>query len=324
MQIRQAEDSDITSIVTLLKSSLGEGLTPKSEEYWSWKHLKNPFGKSPVLVATEESKIIGVRAFMRWEWRDGAHKIIAVRAVDTATDPAFQGRGIFRKLTESMLHRCKAEGIHLVFNTPNEKSRPGYLKMGWEVAGRIGVNLSLRRPFHILGRTALGNKHRKIETYELASFSHSQIPMLLNKWANRNAGRYATSYTQEYLKWRYCDVPVGTYKSGAVESGNVLVGLLVYRLKMSRMGLEMRITDCFVESESHNAAMRAAILEHARESRADFITVVGWPEMKLLGWPSFAAPIGPVVTVRGISTDSLDNFVTFRSWRPVLGDLELF
>src|SRR5688572_13398222 len=103
MTIRPAEATDIPEIISLLKLSLGESFLPKSEAYWHWKHVNNPFGKSPVLLAEESNAIIGVRAFMRWQWNDGKRTIEAVRAVDTATHPDFQGKGIFTKLTMSLL-----------------------------------------------------------------------------------------------------------------------------------------------------------------------------------------------------------------------------
>src|SRR5688572_1153461 len=106
MEIRIATARDIDAIVQLLKESLGESLLPKSTEYWQWKHVNNPFGASPVLLAVEGDKIIGVRAFMCWKWRQGDNIINAVRAVDTATHSDHQGKGVFSKLTLKLLERC--------------------------------------------------------------------------------------------------------------------------------------------------------------------------------------------------------------------------
>jgi N-acetylglutamate synthase-like GNAT family acetyltransferase len=60
MEIRPATKNDIPAIIKLLKASLGESLMPKSEAYWQWKHINNPFGASPVWIATEADQIIGV------------------------------------------------------------------------------------------------------------------------------------------------------------------------------------------------------------------------------------------------------------------------
>jgi hypothetical protein len=99
MQVVEATSSDIPEIITVLKSSLGEGLLPKSAEYFIWKHIHNPFGGSKILLAKENNQIIGVRAFMYWNWVCGNDVIKTVRAVDTATLPTHQGKGIFKKLT---------------------------------------------------------------------------------------------------------------------------------------------------------------------------------------------------------------------------------
>ena len=59
--------------------------------------------------------------------------------MDTATHPDFQRRGIFSRLTEAAVEAARDDGVDLVFNTPNEKSGAGYLKMGWQEVGPIGV-----------------------------------------------------------------------------------------------------------------------------------------------------------------------------------------
>ena len=88
----------------------------------------------------------GFRAFLRWEWEREDIVQRAVRTVDTATDPDYQGRGIFTKLTMHALDEMRADDVDFVFNTPNDQSRPGYLKMGWQVAGRAGTSMRLLRP----------------------------------------------------------------------------------------------------------------------------------------------------------------------------------
>ena len=94
MNFREATEEDIPGIIFLLKVSLGEGLIPKSEALWRWKHVDNPFGASPVWLAEEDGKIVGVRAFMRWKYTDGMRVYNALRAVDTVTQPHYQRKRI--------------------------------------------------------------------------------------------------------------------------------------------------------------------------------------------------------------------------------------
>jgi len=127
--------------------SAGRTTTPVSLE---WKHLENPFGVSPMWIALADDRVVGFRTFLRWQFVTPTGEIVhAVRAVDTATDPDHQGQGIFTRLTLDGLAELPDEGVALVFNTPNEKSLPGYLKMGWRELGRLPVVVqptSLRFP----------------------------------------------------------------------------------------------------------------------------------------------------------------------------------
>src|SRR5205823_70862 len=108
---------------------------------------RNPFGASPAWVALDGDRVIGFRTFMRWEFGHAGRVYRAVRAVDTATHPEYQGRGIFSQLTRAGLDAMHNDGVDYVFNTPNEQSRPGYLKMGWHLVGRLPVSVRVRSPF---------------------------------------------------------------------------------------------------------------------------------------------------------------------------------
>ena len=143
--VRPFEDADLAGVLDLLRSSLGESaVLERTPELFAWKHLDNPFGRSLLLVAEDEARpdrpIVGLRAFMRWELvTPGGDRVRCVRAVDTATHPEYQRRGIFRRLTLSAVEQAEADGVDMVFNTPNPKSGAGYLSMGWQEVGPIGV-----------------------------------------------------------------------------------------------------------------------------------------------------------------------------------------
>ena len=104
-----------------------------------------PVRRVAAWLACLDDEIVGYRTMMRWRFEQREGCIEAVRAVDTATDPHHQGRGIFTTLTLAALDELRAQSVSLVFNTPNDKSRPGYLKMGWQEVGRVPIGISLRR-----------------------------------------------------------------------------------------------------------------------------------------------------------------------------------
>ena len=139
--IRLFEERDLEPTLATLRLALGEtALLRRTPEWFAWKHFDNPFGRSLLVVAEADDQIVGLRAFMRWQMvTPGGDMLRCVRAVDTATHPDYLRRGIFRRLTLEALDQAAAEGVDLVFNTPNPKSGAGYLSMGWVEVGPIGV-----------------------------------------------------------------------------------------------------------------------------------------------------------------------------------------
>lgn len=327
MEIRTATERDVPLIVELLKKSLGEELMPKSKEYWQWKHVDNPFGKSPVILAFENDTLVGVRAFMRWQWRSAGQIFESVRAVDTATHPEYQGRGIFKKLTLELLDYCQREKWHFVFNTPNNNSKPGYLKMGWKEAGKLPISIPVVHPFSIalnmsrLRQSSVSGN----DSGETSYLQHPGLEELLKENAGRCKDQIITSHSISSLRWRYQSVPVAKYFTRGLQTGSKLNVLLVYRLKSSKAGNELRVTDIFMDADKYKTQVRAMIKELVKLHAADYVTVSG-----LNSWLNGTGPylrklpVGPIVTVRNITFDAANTLHNFNGWSPSVGDLELF
>lgn len=322
MQVRSAQEKDIPSIVELLKLSLGESLMPKSESFWRWKHIDNPFGKSPVLLAFENDKLVGVRAMMLWDWVYQGKIYKAARAVDTATHPDFHGKGIFKNLTMSILEECRSIGVEFIFNTPNQSSKPGYIKMGWMEAGRLPVSFKVFQPFRI-GASMLGlvSRRNQLSAEWITPGSDNRIDELVTKYLSLDTNQICTSLSSQYLKWRYVDVPVAKYLN--VSQGNDLLSALVIgRIKDSKFGREMRITECIHSGDVDARQLNSLIRDKAKSLSVDFITVSGVSKA-----PGFwlTLPVGPAVTILDLKEfQHFDKLIKFGNWAPTLGDLELF
>jgi GNAT superfamily N-acetyltransferase len=305
MEIREAQDSDASDIVDLLKVSLGESLMPKSEVFWRWKHIENPFGKSPVLLAFDSGKLVGVRAFMRWEWRQGEKVFKAVRAVDTATHPDFQGKGIFKKLTLQLVEKSRHEGVDFIFNTPNKSSKPGYLKMGWYEQGRMGISL---RPVFSLRKNGSSTESKYL--IDGPSMQH----WLMQDDIFRDSESLVTNGTSSFYRWRYLDNPNISYRSFSDVKRTFMV---LFRLKSGRFGTEFRICDLLHTRQFDVRAFPSELLRVARELGATYITWSG----RFIKLSALNLKMGPVVTVHPLSSD---NSLSFDFWRPTLGDMEVF
>ena len=242
MQLRSAIPNDKPAIIELLRKSLGESTIPKSEILWNWKHEQNPFGPSYLLLAEEDAKLVGVRAFMRWEWCWKGRIYKAIRAVDTATDPAYQGRGIFKKLTLEQIAICKNEGVSFVFNTPNNQSKPGYLKMGWVEQGRLPLKFKVLRPL-TMAYLKLLKENKSVETVEHIShppdWQSDVVDLVENAVVNRD--RLLTHTSHHYISWRYEKNPLFRYHYFTDHSTFFIIG----RLKKHSFGCELRLVEFF-------------------------------------------------------------------------------
>ena len=150
LEVRPATGSDREEVLALLGRSLGSDGDPRYPALFAWKHDENVFGPSPMWVATDAGRVVAFRAFMRWEFERGGRRLRAVRAVDTATDPDYQGKGLFTRLTMLGLDEMRADGVDFVFNTPNSQSRPGYMKMGWREVGHVPAAVRFTGPMGAL------------------------------------------------------------------------------------------------------------------------------------------------------------------------------
>ncbi len=307
MVIREATHKDIPQILKVLKASLGETSSKKTEEVWRYKHIDNPFGESLVLVAEEDKKIVGVRAFMRWKWQRGEEVFSAFRAVDTATHPKHQGKGIFKKLTLRALEIGKERGDHFVFNTPNDQSRPGYLKMGWEEVDKLKIQL---RPLNLLQfrnkRIEYGISGKEDMIRKLLKIHHEEL---------KTTGQLFTPKDLKYIKWRYLDNPLQKYQVRFNEK-YFIAGYLKERKRINEFRISEAIT---VKSAKKPAKM--AILRLAKLSGAKVLSIS--PDAGIYFKTGMKGNFGPALTFKSITLHQ-PEFLNIETWAYSLGDLELF
>ncbi|CAN5847533.1 hypothetical protein BH23GEM7_BH23GEM7_07980 [soil metagenome] len=339
LTIRPATEADTEEIIQLVRMSLGEYWNvalklPFDIHYWSWKHLDNAFGASACLVAEAGGKIVGVRVFMRWEWQLGGERVRAVRALDTATHPEWRGKGIFSRLTLALVEEMKQEGVSFVFNTPNDLSRPGYLKMGWSAMGRVSLWIRPQRPVRIL--RSLLSKSAPAPTASEAPggtrmadlFRDPKLDGFLQS-LGEGKGKLRTPRTREYLQWRYRDIPGGIYDAAWDFDGSA-GALAIFRRKNRKGFSELRFCEILVGPGSGSARRARALLRGLMpDAGVDYVSAMAGSarEQRLLLSAGFlpAPRLGPILTVRPLNAlpdgvDPLDR----SSWRFSLGDLELF
>lgn len=314
MEVREALESDIPNIIEVLKASLGEVSSRKTQEVWEFKHVKNPFGKSLVLLAIIENEIVGVRAFMKWKWQLGEKEFIACRAVDTATHPAHQGKGIFKKLTLKALDIAKINGWHFIFNTPNDQSKPGYIKMGWSEIDRVKVQFT---PVNYFLKVL---PSKKVFDWNLSNNLTENSSELLFKHNQRSKmNGLFTPKNLEFLSWRYMQNPMQKYLVFSNE--NLFIAAYV---KMRGKIREFRVAELIYEEKNQLRHANGIIQEMALEVNAHLISCQ--PIKLNAKFYNLNLKLGPTLTFKHLNLNNQEQLEVSKidNWDYSIGDLELF
>lgn len=245
---------DVDEIVKLLNANFE---THHSKEAFLWKHYENPFGKSYGLLAIDNNRIVGLRMFMRWEFLCDNRVVKAICPVDTCTDHDYRGRGLFKKLTLEGLDKIKDE-YELIFNTPNEKSKPGYLKMGWKV---------VEGDFQY--KVGIVNFLKKASEYQDKNSKDIEFD---STWPKENSCQ--TNLSKKYLEWRFMgrDYRIAEFPKR---------GIVIYKLTQLRGITTVVLIDVFGEPEEYtdlvtsvcikNRAKAVYFLENIKNSNLKFL-----------------------------------------------------
>ena len=313
-------------MLALASAALGWRDRDADVALFRWKHHDNPFGRSAMWVATSDGRLAGFRSLLRWRWRTPLGETLnAVRAVDTATHPDFQGQGVFTALTRHALHDLAAGGAtDFVFNTPNDQSRPGYLKMGWQEVGRVPVAVTPRGP-----RAALRMRTARVPAQKWsldttcgdpaadALADTAGLEALLSRIRRPTGLR--TDLSPEFLRWRYAGGPM-RYRV-ILRTRRLEDGLVVFRLR--GRGPAVEATVCAVLLPAGDRWGAHVLLDRVRRAtRADYLIRVGHGWLGP-GWGVELPGLGPTLTWRGVGEGGCPP-PALRDWDLSLGDIELF
>lgn len=311
LNIREATPADRPAILELCRASLGWCDDPRFAQLFSWKHDQNAFGPSYLWVATDGDQVVGLRAFMRWEFVRGGEILHAVRAVDTATHPDYQGKGLFTAMTLHGLEVVTDDGIDFVFNTPNDKSRPGYVKMGWREVGKLPVAIRVAGAGGALrmARSRVASSHWPVDVAlgepvaeVVSELAGPDSPM-------QDHSTIKTNVSTRFYEWRYGADFLG-YRAVAGDGGH-----LVCRVRQRGAAQELVMLDSPGLDRSSADRLAGRLL---KANALDHALRIGTPDVRNRFVPTRA---GPVVTWRSASTTAMPPFA---NWHLGMGDVELF
>jgi GNAT superfamily N-acetyltransferase len=331
---RPFRDEDEARVVDLLQITMGDGPAGRrTPEFFRWKHLENPFGRSMMWVAECDGSVVGLRAFMQWRFRAKDREVGAVQAVDTATHPDYQGMGIFSRLTRTALETLPDQ-TSLIYNTPNEKSMPGYLKMGWRTVGRFPVSIRIRRPLRFATRLrgtkrlqASGEDSPRVHSESASTALRTEDLMELVTGAEVPNGRLSTPRSLDYLRWRYGRPPGLDYRVVHDDGGGRAGGVAIFRVRPRGRLWEAAVVELLVPRNDVRTAI-SLLRRVAHASPVDYLTghfTDGSTSARAAVRAGFLrSPARITVVVNPLRPDVEPDPLSMPSWSFSLGDLEIF
>jgi len=163
------------------------GARPSDEEL-AWFYERSPVRPASVLIGEEDGKTACSVAMSFLRMSIGGEPLEVGMPVRLATDPDFQGRGIFRELQTANEERAREFGIRLLLIVPNAASTRILVgSLGWQKLPPVRV---WARPLP---------RHRRPTAVEVDRFDEG-LPV-------RSEGGDRVLRDGEWLDWRFADSP---------------------------------------------------------------------------------------------------------------------
>jgi hypothetical protein len=203
-----------------------------------------------------------------------------------------------------------SDGIAWVFNTPNDASRPGYLKMGWSVVGRLPVAVVARSPLALrYARRARQPAARWSEPCTAFESAIEAIERIVDGDPNVASRGWTTNRTMPFLRWRYGLDDL--HYRGVVADDSVVV----FRVRQRGPLQEVLIADVIGRTD-RPVRLGSVVRGILRSTRADVAVISGRHR------PRTALPVsGPQLTWRPVSDQRIP---TIQELSFCGGDMELF
>ena len=297
--------------------------------FFRWKHMENPRGYSTMLVAESESAVIGFSAWLPMRFRAHGRTIAAIRGVDLAVRPEFRGRGVAAALTAAGAEHAGRD-VAFTMSNPNDLSRPGVLRLGRRVVGRVPLLIRVRQPVRtlirrgILARSGTATEPSVSAPRAAVGLRDAGSVAALLQQVVESPERLVAIKDIDYLRWRYG--VLDDYHAVRDERGGVLQGLAIFRVRPIGSRWYARICELFVAEGERGVARRLlrGVLESVEVDYATCHFPAHSVERRAALQSGFVRmPRGDFLVVYPLASGLRPDPTDLDSWALTLGDLEL-
>jgi GNAT superfamily N-acetyltransferase len=132
--IRPYRAEDAADVRSVLTASYGAAATPAP--IFNWWHFGCPVAASGFRVAELNGKIVGIQPMQLFSYEQAGHRLSGAMLTGVVVHPEFRRRGLFARLIKACEQDAWRRGADFVTTMPNERSRPGFMKLGYREPGR--------------------------------------------------------------------------------------------------------------------------------------------------------------------------------------------
>jgi GNAT superfamily N-acetyltransferase len=275
--VRLGTPEDDPAIAALLAEAAPSN--PKADlDVLRWQYRTERFGHTVTVVAEVGGEIIGHYSAVAVPVRIDGSPVRALRGVDIATAPRFQGRGVFRSVATMLLEASRDAGIDLIISNPNEQSIATLLSLGWELVGdprtmaivTDGRALAARAPGPVpapVGMIAArvlgmrGSRHRS----DGETATSDAVPENMSDLTALATPTTGIVHGEDWWRWRYAEHPRHPYRFVSFRRDGHLEGLGVVSLRSDEDGSILQLLELVADDDGAARSVAFAATRFARD-----------------------------------------------------------
>ena len=296
------KDKEMDAFIELFEVVFGKEMTTK---LWEWKYLENPMiiDQPLIYIAEHEGKMVGARPLLPNRMRFGDKTLKVAQPCDTMVHPDHRRKGLFTKMTQFAIDDSRENGFSLFYNFPNQKSYPGYIKLGWKKILEREASYNVFSPKRVISL--------KISNLVLSSIANVAFKSFFNKSkisslkpessCDINEERYVTKEFEElwrrcsdnwkigivrdkeYLEWRFVKHPENDYCFFTAHKNRELLGYIVTNIVKNRDLVEGRIVDYVIKDNLKEVFLSLLLeaLEKFKKEGCDLVSTWAFTQPEL-------------------------------------------
>lgn len=248
------------------------------------KHYANPTRvKEPIKFYFIDNETAGMNAFMGVYVKEGKKTHYLSQSCDTAVLKKYRGQGIFSKIIREQEKNDKE--TEFIFGLPNEKSLPGFMKMGWIEITKLSRFIRVIKP----GAVFLGNESKigkAIDTiWGFLRFDYHKINLSENETVHigkrlkeediiqiNKQIEYGFIRDKEFYDWKLGTTSFSS-ESIILRKRGDLKGFLLYHIKQYKKGNILIIDDWNAQGNLSERVQTLAKLLQIVKNEASIIDV---------------------------------------------------